>query len=288
MQNTIFKDVNNCKLHFVFCLMLLSISSCNVDTQELLEEENDKRNVLLIGVSHFASYGKDGLQEINILNEENQDQLNQISYAIKELNPSKIYVEWPKAQQNKLDSLYQDYLSFDNEHSNHLFTNEIYQLAFRIGKMNKLAKVSAVDMYESMFPIEKIAAELDSESSKKFLTDIWQYRSVCIEEINNKIENGALIKDLIRLSNSEKFKTRDLSITHMLLEIGQFDDQLGVDVITNWYKKHLEIWSFIQKDIKLNNDKNIVVIYGLSHVAILEKLIQLNESWKIVPVESIL
>lgn len=72
------------------------------------------------------------------------------------------------------------------------------------------------------------------------------------------------------------------------MELGGIDNKIGVEVLSNWYKKHLEVWSYIQKDNRVDNDQKIVIIYGASHVSILKKMIETNKDWKITELESIL
>ena len=78
-----------------------------------------------------------------------QLELKKIGSSINNYNPTKIFVEWPYKKQKELDSLYQLYINdeyFKNENlSNFNQKNEIFQLAFRVAKENKLEKVYAID-----------------------------------------------------------------------------------------------------------------------------------------------
>lgn len=248
----------------------------------------DGKKVLLIGVSHFGLYDQIGLKDFDILSNENQDELDKISKSIKDFGTTKIYVEWPRIEQSKLDSLYLEYLVQDKDQKDIEPVNEIYQLAFRSGKLSNLESITAIDIGESLFPIDKVLSKLNKSESKLFSKELTEYQKYIETVMSRQMNNGASILELIKYTNSEELRKKDIGMTHKLLELGGVDNKIGVEVLSNWYKKHLDIWSHLQKDVKRNNDQRIVIIYGASHIAILEKIIKSSEGWEITELESIL
>ena len=82
--------------------------------------------------------------------------MEELSIAIKKFNPAKIFVEWPYDEQDGLDSLYNLYKRetyFENDSlSDFHKKNEIFQLAFRIAKLNNLNGVTAIDYLVNPVP----------------------------------------------------------------------------------------------------------------------------------------
>jgi len=278
------------KIHYIIPILFILIFACNAknskESNTILEKD---KCVLLIGVTHFHLFGKSGLKNFEILTEENQNILDEIAYSVKEFNPSKIYVEWNESEQKKLDLLYTRYLNDKGIDNLGFMKSEFYQVAFRLGKLANLKEISAIDRGTSLFPIDSILLTLDSLSKIELMDEITNYQENITHKINEKIEGGDNILKILEHINSDESKNNDLKATHSLLKYGDEDNNICVDVLSNWHKKHLGIWSKIQKEMKTVKNQKIVIIYGMSHTAILEKIIEMNsDEWRILDLKSVM
>lgn len=102
--------------------------------------------IMTLGVFHFAYHNLDVVKtekkdQISVLDEPYQSEIIEICKAIEEFKPNKIAIEALPAKQYQIDSLYSlyksDRLTLDKD--------EIYQLAFRIGKNLNLPQIYCVN-----------------------------------------------------------------------------------------------------------------------------------------------
>ena len=108
--------------------------------------ETFKTPVMTLGVFHFAYPNLDVVKikkedQISVLDEPFQSEIIAICNALERFKPTAIAVEVDPSQQSKLDSLYKLYL-------NNQFTlkkDELFQLAFRIGKNMNIPKIHCVN-----------------------------------------------------------------------------------------------------------------------------------------------
>ena len=130
----------------VFLLMLLP--NCETNGLEKSidgthKSNRDKLEVLLLGTFHFANFRKVNNGDVltvkyrDILNENDQNDLELIADKIKAFNPKKIFIEYPYNLQNRLDSIYSSFSTYDYSKEKR---EEIIQLAFRVAKKIKHKK----------------------------------------------------------------------------------------------------------------------------------------------------
>ncbi len=68
---------------------------------------------------------------------------------------------------------------------------------------------------------------------------------------------------------------------------GENNDFTGPDLVANWYKRNLLMYSFVQK-LTDTNDNKIVILLGASHIALFKHFIDLDENFKVVELKDIL
>src|SRR5689334_520773 len=127
-------------LCFVASLYLLPASS-----------QNDPHvKVLLLGVFHFDNPGLDvaKFNNANILSEARQKEVLQIVEKLKKFSPDKIFIENTPDNQDKIDSIFDQYKK--GEYT--LRANEIDQLGLRLAKELNRSAPYAVDYRDSYFP----------------------------------------------------------------------------------------------------------------------------------------
>lgn len=129
-------------------------------------DKKPSHQVLTLGVFHFdrSRDGSDVVAKnhIDITTDENRSELDEIIKKLEEFNPSKIAVEWRPEYQDRLDSLFREYL----EGNYSLEKNEAFQIGFKLAKSLGHDKVYCVDnnppMPESINEIDDWEAYADS------------------------------------------------------------------------------------------------------------------------------
>lgn len=280
---------------FVFLLSFLLLA-CNRDSKDGQTKSitlSVQKEVLLVGTFHYNNPGADVVKtkSFNILNEDSQLELEKISAKIKNYNPTKIFVEWPYNEQNELDSLYQLYNQgqyFKNDSlSDFYLKNEIFQLAFRVAKENNLKTLYGID-YSTSFPFEDVMNDIKKSNQSELKGKIENGISTLTTEFDNKIESGISLSELTYYLNTSEFRDFHNNLhNNLMLLAGEPDDFSGPFLTSEWFKRNLYMWSFVQK-ITEQSDERVMVLAGAGHIAMFEKFINQNNEWKVKELKEVM
>lgn len=256
--------------------------------------DDKAKEVLLFGTFHYNNPGADvaKTKSFDILSEQSQLELENISSSNLEYNPNKIFVEWPYDNQNELDSLYQlyrenNYFTNDSLSEFHL-KNEIFQLAFRIAKKNNLDKVYGIDFLETEFPFQKVMLDIESNNQNSLKEKLDNSIASYTKDFDNMIDSGASLRELSLALNTKEMKFMSNDLHNNLMSIAGSKDQFnGVYLTSEWYKRNLYMWSLIQKQTS-ESDKRIMVLAGSSHTAMIELFIKEHNDWKIKELKDVI
>lgn len=273
--------------------MSFACSQVQNTTSDQSKKNANAIEALLVGTFHYNNPGADvaKTKSFNILSDTAQYELNQMSKSITAYKPSKIFVEWPYNEQKELDSLYDLYKRgryFTNDSLSEFYLkNEIFQLAFRVAKENNLETVYGID-YKTSFPFGEVMSAIEKNNQtalkKKIQNGITQFTV----DFDNKIADGVSLTDLTYYLNSPKL--RELSNdfhNNLMLEAGELDDLSGPFLTSEWYKRNVYMWSFIEKQT-ITVDERIMVLVGASHAAMFEVFINGNRAWKVKELQDIM
>lgn len=284
------------KAKFLAFLALIVLSSCHQQLKEerdIEETKGNEKEVLLIGTFHYHNPGADvaKTKSFDILSESAQSELEHIASKIKTYNPTKIFVEWNYDEQQKLDSLYNLYQEenyFTNDSlSNFYLKNEIFQLAFRVAKANKLTKVHAID-YHTSFPFEDVMKAMEAAGQTELKAELEKTIAQMTAEFDEKINSGASLLDMTYSQNNpESRKLSNHLHNNLMLRAGDTDDFSGPLLTSEWFKRNLYMWSLVKK-YATNTDERVMVLAGSSHVAMFDLFIREDDSWKVVELKDII
>lgn len=253
-----------------------------------------KKEVLLMGTFHYRNPGQDvaKTKSFDILSEKSQLELEHISSKIKDYRPSQIFVEWPYDKQQELDSLYTLYqrgIFFSNDSlSEYYLKNEIFQLAFRIAKKSGLNRVYGIDYRETEFPYQRVMDDLDSNNQTDLKEKIENSIAQFSGTFDRMIESGASLEQLTLELNTDEMRYASNNLhNNMFSMAGTVKDSNGVYLTSEWYKRNLFMWSFIQKYTS-DSDQRVMVLIGASHAAIMELFIKGNKDWGIIGFQDVM
>lgn len=267
----------------ILSLLMLVLYTCS-GKKLVSEVENGQNQILIIGVSHFNTFGKYGIENIDFYDQKNTEALNEINAAIATFGATRIFVEVDRGAQATLDSMYAEYRL---ESDVRKYDSELQLLAFSSGKRLGLSSITAVDIDAGMFPLEEILASLNKQDSTELSNTIRYFGDGHLAESNELIKDGGSIKDFLLHVNSAESDQKSNAINAKLISTGSLNNTLGLDVISDWYGKHLNIWAYVQKLSRRDEVNKVLLIYGSSHTAILKDIIKNNDDWKVVELRDI-
>jgi len=276
-----------------FAILLLGCQDQQNTTQTEPVENLNRKEALLIGTFHYNNPGADvaKTKSFDILNKQSQDELEMIATHIKNYNPTKIFVEWPYDKQRELDSLYRLYKEdsyFKNDSLSPFYLkNEIFQLAFRVAKKNNLEKVYGIDYKETNFPFNEVMRDIENSNQPELKAKI-ETIAQFTEDFDAKIDAGLSLTELTYYVNSPEMRNVSNTLhNNIMLLAGGPNDLSGPLLTSEWFKRNIYMWSFIQK-IVAPSDERIMILAGSSHVAMFELFIDQNSDWTIKEFQDIM
>jgi hypothetical protein len=260
----------------VLALLMIAPNLWAAEGESLLEIPTDlgfhepRAKLLLLGSFHFKDAGLDGYKpkhDIDILSPERQKELDQMLDRLEAFAPTRIAVEWKRSDQARLDERYSQYLAGEFEIS----SNEIYQVAFRLGKRLGHKKLYATDAdgrrYESSVDAEKWA----KENGQEWILDHgWYERFEKLYAWEDRQKTLVPLTDYyIYLNSAER-----LAMGHGHYLVGSFKAGDGIvypgsDNLTGWwYNRNLRVFANVMQLVREDSDR-VLLLIGAGHVPIL-------------------
>tara|TARA_Y100001980_G_C14556902_1_gene352968 strand:+ start:49740 stop:50597 length:858 start_codon:yes stop_codon:yes gene_type:complete len=275
------------KLIIVIFLMSCNDNRTNEEyiplADEFLLTDYTPVQVMLIGTWHFNypnadSYKVDSANMIDLSNSERQVEIMEVVEKFSAFNPTIICIEIPVEKQPELDSLYERYVSGDHD----LSMSEQQQLGFRIAQKSQ-AKVFAVDSYSWLREHSSYEGLHDIWDEKYYLDTLesskWWKKYSSWYEFENKLLFEHTVMEKLKIMNHPINLKRSLG--HYLVEL-KTSNHNGPDSFSlKWYNRNVRIFNNILKTNPKEGDK-ILVIYGASHVSILEQLFDASPQFELV------
>lgn len=261
-----------------FVGLIMAINAIAVRAQEV--------EVLSLGTFHFAFHNADVIKtdkanQIDVLNNQYQSEIEEIVKRLAKFKPTHIAIEIDPAKQIRTDSLYKEYL----EGNYHLKRSETEQLGFRLAKQlghEKLFCVNAWGTYPEN--IERVLNGSDSVANQKFMDCFYNNPDSSIFYSREPVfKTQGILEELKQLNTEENLK-KELGnyLTSVFKYETKDDGFFGVDFTTTWwFNRNLRIFRNIQRIGTKPGDK-ILVIFGYSHMNILNPLFEASPEFKLV------
>lgn len=268
---------------FVFAGSFITITSAQTPAEKIRNKE--KPQLMLLGTFHFKDQGLDGYKpkfSVDILSEKRQKEVEALVDEIAKFKPTKIAIEWKKDKDQRItDSLYNEYLAGRYK----LRENEIFQVAFRLGKKLGHKKLYCVDAPSRGFeniPDKKVWSEQNNQ--KKYLDttygpmyDVWLKSEDSLKAVKP-------LKDHLLYLNKEESQMLNLG----LYLFGSFrlaanDEYVGADGVMWWYNRNLRIFANLLQLAENKNDR-IFLLIGAGHVPIIKHAAKASPEVKYVEI----
>jgi len=241
-----------------------------------------KTKIMTLGVFHFSYRNLDLVKtaekdQISVLDEPYQSQIAAIAKAIEEFKPTIIAIELDLSKQHSVDSLYSLYKLGKLAPAK----DEVYQLAYRIGKNLNLPKINCVNDWGR--PYDNIQTMFkDSIRMERFGNFIDSLNRIEGKELlSKKVSN--VVDKLIEVNNPLSIKEGLGSYLKAgFLYEENPGDFTGVDFETGrWFNRNLRIIRNIQRIPRTSNDR-ILVIFGAGHMNLLNPLLDISTEFELV------
>ena len=208
--------------------------------------------VMVLGTFHF-----DQAPDFNaVTTPEQQQEIQAVVDRLAGFRPTKLALEWTRAESARFDSLYQAYRA--GRHA--LTPNERQQLGFRLADRFDHEQVYAVDYKQKwgMGAVLKYAEQHEPWFVGYF--EQWQQR---FKNESDSLHRRATIGEILRRYNQPRTLERIQAARMRTLEVGADSNHIGVDPVASVYERNFRIFANITR-IATPGDR-ILVIFGTGH-----------------------
>ncbi|WP_286264633.1 DUF5694 domain-containing protein [Thalassotalea atypica] len=234
--------------------------------------EATKAQVMMLGVFHFSSPGKDTvkIRHLDVMAPESQQYLQKLSAAIvKDYNPTLVLVEYNPKNDPAVQAKYKQYLQGNLE----LPVNEIYQLGFRVAKAAGNVPIATFDDRAIGWDAERLFETMPT--SAPTLQKAFDEKINHFTEQGNKDHQALSLSELLLKHNDPKFDQQNKALyllTNSVSTDGEFE---GARAASSWWHRNFRMYAKIQQFAQPN--ERILVIGGQGHTAILKDFLALDE-----------
>jgi len=244
-----------------------------------------KKQLLIIGTFHFANPGYDVAQvnSFDVMSAKSQAELENITNKIKAFGPDKVFVEWSYKNQAGLDKLY----SMNTDSLFKSNRDERVQVALRTAKKMKHPGMYAVDYNETVFPYEDMLISMKAAGQDGLLKKNEDMMKMIEANENKKIATYTLTQLLLEHNKPAEDKDNIGWYLSVANKAGKTGDFTGANLVSEWYRRNLYIYSLLQKLTEAKDDK-VMLIMGAGHTALLREFIKFDDTFEIVELKDVL
>lgn len=221
-------------------------------------------SVLLVGTFHFTSKRNLFDNEVDDMRSpERQRQLDEVADRLSRYAPTRVVVERPYAETERVNQDYRAYRSGDRA----LGPDEREQIGFRLAACCDHARIYPVDILgQFMEPgLEDLVAR--DEQMARLWEQVQREGTAAADELNRRIAEQPLAIVLRQMNTPRAREDMLRPYTRYFVRLVDTDGYLGADMVGNWYHRNARIYANICK-ISHPGDR-LAVIYGAGHIPVL-------------------
>lgn len=223
-----------------------------------------RAEVLVLGVYHMNNPGRDiyNTQVDDVLSPKRQAEIAQVIDALKKFRPTKIALE-ADFSDDRLAERYTEYVAGEHE----LTRNERQQLGFRLAKELGHETVYSVDV-DGEFPYLRLIKYAKATGREAEFTANQEESAAAAETESAYFASHTTLENLLYM-NSDESSARGVGGYFKLAEWGEPWDWAGADLVSDWFRRNMRIYTNIVQLVDSPNER-VLVIYGAGHLGWLQ------------------
>jgi hypothetical protein len=223
---------------------------------------------MILVTYHMDNPGLDSVNQNadDVLSPRRQAEISELLDKLARFQPTKIMIEsqyrsayWP--------NLYKKYVAGEQK----LGRNEIEQIGFQLAKRLNLETVYPVDfpMYMNGLTDREIEYPKPKPEASSESKPVQQNKTEPPLSEEDKLLRQSTVTEYLRDLNGEK-RIRDSNAQYMQMLLPNDDPAIyaRTDLVTNWYKRNLRIFTNMARITKFGKDR-VLLIIGSGHLKIL-------------------
>lgn len=249
----------------IFTLALASATAAWAQSSTEKATAPPRPEVLVIGTYHMANPGHDifNMQADDVLAPKRQAEMAQLMELLKRFRPTKVAVE-SDAGSERIPKRYADYLAGKYQ----LTANEIDQIGLRLAKELGHKAVHAVDA-DGDFPYQRLLNYAKGSGREKELQAIMSVFGDNVKAQGQYLASHTIVETLLYMNTDER-AAQEVGQYYRMARIGENQDWAGADLVADWFRRNIRIYSNVMKLVDSPNER-VLVIYGSGHLGWLQQ-----------------
>jgi len=236
-------------------------------SQEPPEEQpavRTRAEVLVLGVYHLNNPGRDifNTRADDVLSPGRQAEIAQVVAALEKFRPTKIAVE-ADVNDDRVAKRYAEYAAGQHE----LTRNETEQLGFRLARRLGHETIHPVDV-DGEFPYPRLVKYTQATGRTTDFDALQGEFAERAEAFTAYLASHTILETLLDMNSDERV-AEDVGSYFRLAEFGEPWDWAGADLVSDWFRRNMRIYSNIVQLVDSPNER-VLVIYGAGHLGWLQ------------------
>ena len=255
-------------------LTLWALTALPVLSQQEKPSTLARAEVLVLGVYHMANPGRDvfNIQVDDVLTPKRQAEIAQVIAVLKEFRPTKVAVE--AGFHSRVVERYAGYVAGRHE----LTRNETQQLGFRLAKELGHETVYPVDV-DGDFPYLRLVKYAKATGRETEFTANREEVGAAVERKSEYFASHTTLENLLYI-NSDESSARGVAGYFELAEWGEPWDWAGADLVSDWFRRNMRIYTNIVQLVDSPNER-VLVITGFGHLGWLQYPFDSNPNFRL-------
>lgn len=226
--------------------------------------ERARAEVLVLGVYHMSNPGRDVFNTAadDVLSSERQAEIEQVTAILERFRPTRIAVE-AGFNDDRVPQRYAEFVAGERE----LTRNETEQLGFRLARELGHETVYPVDV-DGEFPYPRLVKYAEATGQRAAFEELQQEGAERAEAFSTYLASHTVLETLLYM-NSEERVAEAVGSYFQLAEFGETWDWAGADLVSDWFRRNMRIYSNIVQLVDSPNER-VLVIYGAGHLGWLQ------------------
>jgi hypothetical protein len=263
------------RLTILLVLSLVTISAVTISANTIRSsagktgtECNDTNaQIMILGSYHMANPGMDqfNLQADDILSPKRQAEVTELIEKLVRYNPTKIAIEAPYNERYWTDK-YHAYVAGKYQ----LGRNEIEQIGFNLAKRLNLPTLYPVDFSMTMNGLRPDEVEYPKPKPEDAGSQKAKTPAPEISPEDRLLRQSTVVDYLRHLNSAKHIESDHAQYLGMLLPSDNPAIYSKTDLVTNWYKRNLRIFTNINRITEPGKDR-VLLIIGSGHLKLLKQ-----------------
>jgi hypothetical protein len=252
-------------------LSLFALAALPLSPQSSASRQATARaEVMVVGVYHMSNPGSDvfNMDVDDVLSPKRQAEIAQVAAVLRQFRPTKIAVEAIFSDRSTLQR-YSDYVAGTYE----LTRNEVDQLGFRVARELGHSTVFPVDV-RGEFPYPRLVKYARATGQTPAFDALEGKTGEAVDALTTYIATHTVLETLLYMNSDDQVAVA-VGSYFRLAEFGESWDWAGADLVSDWFRRNMRIYTNIVRLID-SPDERILVIYGAGHLGWLQHAFDLN------------